>query len=122
MHREMFTQLVADAVDTLPLEFRDQLSNIEIVVEDWPDREILKRAGVSHPAELLGFYQGIPQTRRTHSYGLVLPDKISLFQRPIEMRCRTPEEVTRMITHVLRHEIAHHFGIDDQRLRELGAY
>jgi predicted Zn-dependent protease with MMP-like domain len=122
MRREEFKQLVASAIDTLPREFREKLSNVEIVVEDWPNRDILKRAGVQHPAELLGFYQGIPQTRRTRNYGLVLPDKISLFQRPIEMRCRTPEEATRTITHVLRHEIAHHFGIDDQRLRELGAY
>ena len=122
MHKQAFTQLVAGAIEALPLEFRDKLSNVEIVVEDWPNRDILKRAGVRHPAELLGFYQGIPQTRRTHNYGLVLPDKISLFQRPIEMRSHTTEEITRTITHVLRHEIAHHFGIDDQRLRELGAY
>jgi predicted Zn-dependent protease with MMP-like domain len=122
MHRQAFAQLVAGAIEVLPIEFREKLSNVEIVVEDWPSREILKRATVRHPAELLGFYQGIPQTRRTHNYGLVLPDKISLFQRPIEMRCRTPEEITRTITQVLRHEIAHHFGIGDQRLRELGAY
>lgn len=122
MRRETFMQLVTDAVEALPGEFREKLSNVEIVVEDWPGRDILERAGLRHPAELLGFYQGIPQTRRTHNYGLVLPDKISLFQRPIEMRCRTPEETTSTITHVLRHEIAHHFGIDDQRLRELGAY
>ena len=113
---------MAGAIEALPLEFREKLSNVEIVVEDWPNRDVLKRAGVRHPAELLGFYQGIPQTRRTRNYGLVLPDKISLFQRPIEMQCRSPEDITHTITHVLRHEIAHHFGIDDQRLRELGAY
>ena len=109
-------------MEALPPEFRDKLSNVEIVVEDWPNCAILKRAGASHPADLLGFYQGIPQTRRTRNYGLVLPDKISIFQRPIELRCRTPDEINQMILHVLRHEIAHHFGIDDQRLRELGAY
>ena len=122
MHRDVFGQLVADAVDALPPEFRDKLSNVEIVVEDWPNREILRRAGIAHPAELLGYYQGVPQTRRTHHYGMVLPDKISIFQRPIELRSRTPEDITRRITHVLRHEIAHHFGITDQRLRDLGAY
>ncbi len=122
MHRDMFTQLVANAVDALPVEFRDKLSNVEIVVEDWPSRDILKRAGAVQPADLLGFYQGIPQIRRTRNYGLVLPDKISIFQRPIELRCRTPEEINQMVLHVLQHEIAHHFGIDDQRLRELGAY
>ena len=122
MRRDIFRQLVAEAIEALPLEFREKLSNVEIVVEDWPNRDTLKRAGVKHPAELLGYYQGIPQTRRTVHYGLVLPDKISLFQRPIEMRCQNEEDVTRTIAHVLRHEIAHHFGIDDQRLRELGAY
>jgi len=115
-------QLVADAIDALPVEFRDKLDNVEIVVEDWPNQDVLKHAGVRHPAGLLGYYQGVPQIRRTHRYGLVLPDKISIFQRPIEMRCKTGEEITHTIAHVLRHEIAHHFGIDDQRLRELGAY
>ena len=115
-------QLVANAIDALPTAFRDKLDNVEIVVEDWPNQKVLKRAGVRHPAGLLGFYQGVPQTRRTHSYGLVLPDKISLFQRPIELRCSTQNEIVQTIAHVLRHEIAHHFGIDDQRLRELGAY
>jgi predicted Zn-dependent protease with MMP-like domain len=78
--------------------------------------------GVRHPASLLGFYHGVPQTKRTHNYGLVLPDKISIYQRPIEMRCRTPQDVRRMVHHVLRHEIAHHFGLDDARLHEIGAY
>jgi predicted Zn-dependent protease with MMP-like domain len=122
MHREEFRQLVANAVGALPQEFRDKLSNVEIVVEDWPSRDVLKRSGVMHPAGLLGFYQGVPQTRRTHNYGLVLPDKISLFQRPIELRCQTELDIIHTITHVLHHEIAHHFGIDDQRLQELGAY
>lgn len=122
MNRDIFTQLVAEAVDALPPEFSDKLSNVEIVVEDWPSREILNRAGIARPAELLGFYQGIPQTRRTRNYGLVLPDKISIFKRPIEIRCRTPDEITQTITHVLQHEIAHHFGINDQRLRDLGSY
>lgn len=115
-------QLVADAIDALPVEFREKLDNVEIVVEEWPNQEMLKRAGIRHPAGLMGFYQGVPQTRRTHSYGLVLPDKISIFQRPIEMRCQTKEEIIHTITHVLRHEIAHHFGIDDHRLQELGVY
>lgn len=122
MDRATFIQWVAEAVDTLPSEFGDKLSNVEIVVEDWPNRQILKRSGITHPAELLGYYQGVPQTRRSYHYGMVLPDKISIFQCPIELRCRTSEDIKNTIDHVLRHEIAHHFGIDDQRLRELGAY
>lgn len=122
MDRHAFARLVAEALDDLPETFREKLDNVEIVVEEWPDRETMRLAGVRHPAQLLGFYHGVPQTKRTHNYGLVLPDKISIYQRPIEMRCRTAEEVRRAIHHVLRHEVAHHFGIDDDRLREIGVY
>jgi predicted Zn-dependent protease with MMP-like domain len=72
--------------------------------------------------QLLGFYHGVPRTRRTHSYGLVLPDKITIYRRPIEIRSRTPEETRATVRRVVRHEIAHHFGISDNRLREIGAY
>jgi predicted Zn-dependent protease with MMP-like domain len=122
MHHRTFEQIVARAIDDLPQEFQDKLDNVDIVVEDWPDRETLRLAGVRHPAELLGFYRGIPQTRRTHNYGLVLPDKISIYQQPILMRCHTAAQVRATVGRVLRHEIAHHFGISDERLREIGAY
>jgi predicted Zn-dependent protease with MMP-like domain len=122
MNRQTFEHLVAQALDELPQEFRARLDNVEITVEDWPDRNTMKRASVRHPAQLLGFYHGVPQTKRTRNYGLVLPDKISIYQRPIEMRCRTLEAVRSTIQRVLRHELAHHFGLSDDRLREIGAY
>ena len=122
MERQTFENLVAEAVNGLPEDFRAELDNVEVIVEDWPDPATMRRAGVRHPAQLLGFYHGIPQTKRTHGYNLVLPDKISLYQRPIEMRCRTLDEIRATIHRVLRHEIAHHFGSDDDRLREIGAY
>ncbi len=122
MDRELFEAWVAEALDALPEAFRDRLENVEVVVEDWPDRETLRRAGLRHPAELLGFYHGVPQTQRTHYYGLVLPDKISIYQRPIELHSRTLEEIHETIHHVLRHEIAHHFGISDERLKDMGVY
>ena len=122
MRREAFERLVAKALDGLPKSFQDSLDNVEIVVEDWPDSDTMQRVGARHPTQLLGFYHGVPQTRRTHGYGLVLPDKISLYQHPIEMRCRTTEQVRAMVQRVLRHEVAHHFGSDDDRLREIGAY
>jgi predicted Zn-dependent protease with MMP-like domain len=122
MNRQNFEHLVAQALDELPQEFQDKLDNVEVIVEDWPDQETMRRAGVPHPAALLGFYHGIPQTKRSHRYTLVLPDKISIYRRPIEMRCRTVDEVRATIRRVLRHEIAHHFGLDDARLREIGAY
>ncbi len=122
MDSHVFKRLVAKALDELPETFQERLNNVEVVVEAWPDRETLRRSGMRHPTQLLGFYHGVPQTKRTHHYGLVLPDKISIYQRPIEMRCRTVEQVRALIRRVLRHEIAHHFGLSDQRLRELGAY
>ena len=122
MERDLFERLVAESLDELPARFREKLSNVEVVVEDWPDRRTVRLAGVRHPSQVLGFYHGVPQTKRTHNYALVLPDKISIYRRPIMMRCRTTDEVRRMVRRVVRHELAHHFGIDDDRLREIGAY
>ncbi len=117
-----FHHYVGEAFEALPTTFREKLDNVEIVVEAWPDAETLRKAQVNHPAGLLGFYHGVPKTRRTHQYGLVLPDKISLYFYPIILRCASDEEVREMVRHVLYHEIAHHFGIDDARLHEIGAY
>lgn len=122
MDLQSFEQIVAEAIDALPAEFQEQLENIDIIIEDWPAPAILLKMGLSHPAQLLGLYQGIPQTRRTHRYGLVMPDKITLYQKPIELRGHTFAQIRATVTHVLRHEIAHHFGISDDRLKELGAY
>jgi predicted Zn-dependent protease with MMP-like domain len=115
-----FERLVAEALNDLPETFRDRLENVEVVVEDWPDAETMRLAEVRHRAYLLGFYHGVPQTKRTHRYGLVLPDKISIYRQPILMRCQTAEEVRRAIRAVLRHEVGHHFGLDDDRLQEIG--
>jgi predicted Zn-dependent protease with MMP-like domain len=122
MNRSVFERLVTVALESLPPFFQEKLDNLAVVVEDWPNQETMRRAGVHSPAELLGFYHGVPQTKRTRHYGLIPPDKITIYQRPIEMRCRTTEEVVASIRRVLRHEIAHHFGLDDERLREIGAY
>ena len=122
MNQLAFRSLVSEAIAGLPSEIRDRLDNVDIVVEDWPSRRVLAKAGRQHPARLLGFYEGVPRTRRTRHYELVLPDKISIFRHPIELQCRTPQEVRDLVQHVVRHEIAHHFGIDDTRLQELGAY
>jgi predicted Zn-dependent protease with MMP-like domain len=122
MTQEEFEQVVAEAVQALPDHLRDRLDNVEIVVEEWPDPNTLRLAEVQHRTNLLGFYHGVPQTHRTSYYGLVLPDKISIYRQPILMRCNSDEEVRALASHVVRHEIAHHFGISDDRLHELGAY
>lgn len=119
MDRERFEWLVARAVDSLPEEFRTRLENIDVVVEDWPNHSQLAELGLKSGHTLLGLYQGVPLTRRGGHYGLVPPDKITIFQKPIEAKCRGEASIMAEIGQVVRHEIAHHFGIGDGRLREL---
>jgi predicted Zn-dependent protease with MMP-like domain len=119
---EEFEQLVVQALDDLPEFFQQRLQNIEVVVVDWPTAAELQSVGLKPGQLLLGLYHGVPLTRRTGHYNLVLPDKISIFQGPIERVCRTREQVVRQVQRTVKHELAHHFGIDDERLRELGAY
>jgi predicted Zn-dependent protease with MMP-like domain len=119
---EAFEQLVAKALDELPEFFQEKLQNIEVVVADWPTPAELQSVGLKPGQLLLGLYQGVPLTKRTSRYGLVLPDKVTIFQGPIERVCHTQEQVIRQVQRTVKHELAHHFGISDDRLRELGAY
>ncbi len=119
MNRERFEELVAEAIESLPEEFRERLENVVIVVEDEPTRAQLKEAGIRRGHTLLGLYEGIPQTGRSSYYGLVPPDKITIFQKPIEEKCAGDDEIKKEVQRVVRHEIAHHFGIGDRRLDQL---
>ena len=119
MNREKFEWLVARAVDSLPSEFLSKLENIDVVVEDWPTQGQLARAGLRRGETLLGLYEGVPLTKRGGHYGLVPPDKITIFQKPIEAKCRYDAEITAEIQRVVQHEIAHHFGIGDARLEQI---
>lgn len=119
MNRPRFEQLVVEALAELPLEFQEKLDNIDVVIEDWPTPEEMARAGLGPDQLLFGLYQGVPLTRRTQHYGMVLPDKITIYQRPIEIHCRTPQAIRRQIKRTVIHEIAHHFGLGEERLREL---
>ena len=119
MNKERFRLLVARAVDGLPEELHIRLENVDVVVEDWPTKEQLEQAGLSHREMLLGLYQGVPLTERGAYYGLVPPDKITIFQMPIEAKCRYGTGIVAEIQRVVRHEIAHHFGIGDARLQQL---
>lgn len=104
--RERFEELVADALDSLPEEFARAMDNVAVVVED---------GGGS----LLGLYQGVPLTGRW-GYAGAVPDRITIYQVPICARCRTEEEVAEQVRRTVVHEVGHHFGIGDARLRELG--
>ncbi|NLT43144.1 MAG: metallopeptidase family protein [Anaerolineae bacterium] len=122
MERDDFFALVEEALESLEPEFQERLENVAVLVEDWADRHTLRLAGVRSPYHLLGFYHGVPLASRGHSYGLVAPDTITIYQGPIERQTRNRHEMRQLVRRVVQHEIAHHFGIDDDRLHELGAY
>jgi predicted Zn-dependent protease with MMP-like domain len=120
MDSQRFEELVARAIDSLPDEFRERMENIDVVVADRPSLQQLSRLRRSRGETLLGLYEGVPLTRRSAHYGLVPPDKITIFQQPIEAMCRTDARIIAEVRRVVLHEIAHHFGISDDRLRQLG--
>src|SRR3990172_3537123 len=119
MDRDTFEQVLVDTLEALPEEFGSKLENVDVVVEDRPSPLHIAKARLRAGQTLLGLYEGIPQTRRGAHYGLVLPDKITVFREPIVARCITVAEVRAEIGRIVRHEIAHHFGISDARLRQL---
>ncbi|PIU23145.1 MAG: hypothetical protein COT13_04585 [Chloroflexi bacterium CG08_land_8_20_14_0_20_45_12] len=119
MEREKFETLVVRAIENLPPEFRSKLENVDVVVDDWPTPRQLKKLKLRYPSQLLGLYEGVPQIKRDRGYGMVLPDKISIFQKPVEAQCRSDGEVEVKIAEVVRHEIAHHFGTDEKTLRKI---
>jgi len=121
MDCEKFERLVGEAIDRLPEAIRERLENIDIVVADLPTREQMGKSKDKKDT-LLGLYEGVPLTERTYNYSLVMPDKITIFQRSIEAMCRNESQIVSEIQKVVRHEIAHHFGISDDRLEELGRY
>jgi len=107
---EEFEDLVAQALDTLPPELARLMDNVAVFVESMkPGRPLL-----------LGLYEGVPLTRRGHYYSGHLPDRITIYRLPITRRCKTKEEVVEQVRITVVHEVAHHFGISDSRLHELG--
>ncbi|MCK4362175.1 MAG: metallopeptidase family protein [Dehalococcoidia bacterium] len=119
MERERFERLVTEAIEGLPQEFSERLENIAIVVQDWPTRDQLASVRLRHRGQLLGLYEGIPLTREGKRHAMVAPDKITIFQKPIEMTYRSDRGIVHGIAETVRHEIAHHFGISDERLSEI---
>lgn len=123
-----FEQLVAEALDDLPPFFQQQMANVVVLTEPWPSRRTLHDVGMTKDDMLLGLYEGIPLTERSQAYNLVPPDTITLFQGPIEAFSGDSGDadfavaVREQVRVTVIHEIAHHFGISDDRLHELGAY
>ena len=106
-----FEELVADALDEIPPELARLIDNCVIVVEDYPPPDI---------PDLLGLYEGIPLTERGEAYSVALPDKITIFRQPTLAICDTVDDVIDEVHITVVHEVAHHFGIDDARLHQLG--
>ena len=121
---ESFAELVSQAIDSLPEEFLEALENVQVDIEEWPTPEDLEVVGLSHRNRysLLGLYHGVPLTSR-HSQYVAFPDRITIFQKPIEAVCGDDEQrIKEQVQRTVIHEIAHYYGIDDERLEELGAY
>jgi predicted Zn-dependent protease with MMP-like domain len=114
-----FDDLVAQALDSLPDDLLEVMSNVEVTVEPTPSARQLRSVGVRHRT-LLGLYEGIPLTERNSGYSMVLPDKITIFQHTIERICGSHAEIVAQVRQTVIHEVAHHFGISDARLEELG--
>lgn len=119
MDRSRFERLVAEAIDSLPEDFREKLDNVAVTVEDSPSPRVARRHGRGGRL-LLGLYEGQPLTSRDSRYGMAFPDRITIFQANLEAICRSDDDIRDEVRKTVLHEIAHHFGIDDERLHELG--
>ena len=119
MEHNKFEELVVAVISGLPAEFQELMDTVDIIVEDWPTRTQLREVGLRNKDDLLGLYEGTPRTNRGQNYNLVLPDKITIFQKPLESQCKSLNELRQEIANTVKHEIAHYFGIDDERLREI---
>ncbi|MEA3306377.1 MAG: metallopeptidase family protein [Elusimicrobiota bacterium] len=113
-----FEKITAQSVKDLPQFFKNKMENIIIIVSDTPTRALERKMGQG----LLGLYEGVPLSERGYGYSGFMPDKITLFKKNIEAICSNEERAREEIRHVVIHEIAHHFGITDEELREQGIY
>jgi predicted Zn-dependent protease with MMP-like domain len=120
MNRHRFGRLVGKALRDLPPQFRERIENVEVLIEDEPDPALLADLDVPAGSTLFGLYQGIPLTQRDSAYTMVIPDRLTIFQRPIEEACASDWEIRHQVQKTVIHEIAHYFGINDQQLREWG--
>ncbi len=119
MNAKRFRQLVDEALQTVPVEFRGAMRNIAIVIEDEPSPDQLAEVGIEPPDTLFGLYEGVPLTERGWSESGTLPDKITLFQRPIEDASADEDDLVVGIGETLIHEIGHYFGLSEEEIEEI---
>ena len=121
---ERFEELVEEALDEIPDALWEMIDNLVVMIEAWPTRTQMRAADIRPGHMLLGLYEGVPLTERSHAYGLVPPDKITIFREPILRYVARQDEaaIRAQVRRTVLHEIAHHFGISDELLHEIGAY
>jgi predicted Zn-dependent protease with MMP-like domain len=117
MRLATFEILVAEALDDIPARFRVLMENVAVVIEPQARPEQGREVGIRRGELLLGLYEGVPRTARGPNYGFVLPDKITIFKDAVERVAGTPERVREVVRDTVWHEVAHHFGADDERIR-----
>ena len=120
--REEFENLAQELFDSLPPQFQQNMENVQIVVEDEPTRETLAKMGIQSKSALFGLYEGVPLNKRGTWYGMypVVPDKISLYKSNIERGAKGLDDLSERIRHVLIHEIAHYYGMNEEEVRAAG--
>lgn len=120
--REEFERFAQDVFDSLPEQFQQNIENVQIIIEDDPSHETLRKMGIHSPSVLMGLYEGVPLNKRGTGYGMypVGPDKISLYKNNIEHGARSEEELRQRVRQVLIHEIAHYYGMNEEEVRAAG--
>lgn len=121
MRRTDFEELVQEAILELPEHIRQKMDNVEVIIEKKASAEQLAEVGLRSSNSLLGLYQGIPKTAWGRGFGNILPDKISIFQEPIEKLAETDREIIALVKNTVWHEIAHHFGFSEKGVKRLEA-
>jgi len=118
LNRTGFEKIVEEGIKAIPEKFLQKLNNVAIVVEDEPTTAQRKKLNLGQGRILFGLYEGVPQTKRWH-YGQVLPDKITIFKKPIERVARSEQEIKEIVKNTVWHEIAHHFGFSEKGIKLL---
>jgi predicted Zn-dependent protease with MMP-like domain len=119
MTRERFERLVEEALRDIPKRFRDAMANVALIVEDQPPPHVLEDMDMEADDELFGLYEGTPLPERGASYGNTLPDRISIYQIPIEESCADDEEVRVCVAETVIHEFGHYFGMSEEEIEEI---
>jgi len=119
MKKVEFEKLVKESILELPEKIRQKMDNLALCVEKRPTAEQLRKTGIRYGGFLLGLYEGVPRTKWGRGFGMILPDKITIFQDSIEKFARTPEKIKKLVKTTVWHEIAHHFGFNEKQVREL---